>query len=111
MIKLPKPEVQINFASALLEIRQQYLQDALSKAVENSEISVLDRQLNAMVPSKHLSLLAAKGMRGELLFPVPCLFERNPKLLGYYRLLLGFSQKVFYVPETGLSQFKKMEER
>jgi len=35
----------------------------------------------------------------------------NPELLGYYRLLLGFSQKQFYTAELGLSLFRAMEEK
>lgn len=47
-------------------------------------------------------------MRGEVFFPVPYLLRRNPFLLGYYRLLFGFSQKAFY--EQGpFSAFKALE--
>jgi hypothetical protein len=35
--------------------------------------------------------------------------EANPYLLGYYRLLLGFSQKEFYTRKFGASSFKSME--
>jgi hypothetical protein len=35
-------------------------------------------------------------LRGEVFFPAPCLLRRDPSLLGYYRLLCGFSQKEFY---------------
>ena len=55
--------------------------------------------------------MARHGLRGELAFPVPCLLENYPKLIGYYRLLLGFSQKAFYSSEFGLSGFKAMEEK
>src|SRR4029077_9163354 len=34
--------------------------------------------------------------RGEVFFPTPYLFTRNAYLLGYYRLLYGFSCKAFY---------------
>jgi XcyI restriction endonuclease len=55
--------------------------------------------------------LAAHSLRAELIFPVPILFESNPHLLGYYRLLYGFSQKAFYNAETGIGPFKGMETR
>jgi hypothetical protein len=42
-------------------------------------------------------------------FPVPCLLETQPYLIGYYRLLLGFSQKEFYSTKFGLSGYKSME--
>ncbi len=42
------------------------------------------------------------------MFAVPCVLRVNPRLLGYYRLLLGFSQKSFYsIP--GVGRFKSME--
>lgn len=49
-------------------------------------------------------------MRGELAFPVPIVLRANPRLLGYYRLLLGHSQKEFYTGTTGAGRFKAMEE-
>ncbi len=45
------------------------------------------------------------------MFAVPCVLTANPRLLGYYRLLLGFSQKAFYTSEFGLASFKVMEEK
>jgi hypothetical protein len=48
------------------------------------------------VDSKYLKRLASLGLRGEVCFPVPYLYTRNPYLLGYYRLLNGFSCKAFY---------------
>ena len=69
----------------------------------------LDRELSEYVPQEQLKALAKHGLRGELVFPVSCLFEVNPRLLGYYRLLLGFSQKEFYTTKFGLSGFKSME--
>jgi len=53
--------------------------------------------------------LARHGLRGELVFSVPHLLENSPKLIAYYRLLLGFSQKAFYSSDFGLSGFKSME--
>jgi len=46
-------------------------------------------------------------MRGELVFPVPYVLSSRPTLVGYYRLLLGFSQKEFY--KGPVSRFKRME--
>lgn len=62
-------------------------------------------------PSKDLSLLASNGLRGEIVFATPLILKSNPRLLGYYRLLLGYSQKSFYTSETGVSVFKAMEEK
>ncbi|MCA1674085.1 MAG: XcyI family restriction endonuclease [Actinobacteria bacterium] len=35
--------------------------------------------------------LASRGLRGELLFGVPCVLSVCPRLLCYYRLVLGLS--------------------
>lgn len=60
------------------------------------DLRTINVELDALVPPNDLAQLASRGIRGELLFAVPCLLHANPKLLGYYRLLLGFSQKEFY---------------
>lgn len=108
-IAIPSPELQIDFSFALGQIRTLYLQDALSATIDDMDMSLLDRQLSEYVPQEQLKALAKHGLRGELVFPVSCLFEVNPRLLGYYRLLLGFSQKEFYTTKFGLSGFKSME--
>jgi len=41
---------------------------------------------------------------------VPTVLRANPKLLGYYRLLLGFSQKELFT-KGNLARFKPMEEK
>lgn len=110
-INIPIPELQIDFSFALGQIRSVYLQDALSKTVETLDLSKLDKELSAFVPQISLKALAKHGLRGELVFPVPCLLEANPFLLGYYRMLLGFSQKAFYTAEFGIAGFKAMEEK
>jgi hypothetical protein len=46
-----------------------------------------------------------------MVFPVPIVLTANPRLLGYYRLLFGYSQKEFYTSKAGLAPFKSMEER
>lgn len=111
MIRIPEPELQINFAAALAQVRRLYLQGALSETVRALNITTIDQELAQHVPSKSLAALASHGLRGEMLFPVPQLLTANPRLLGYYRLLYGYSQKEFYTTTTGLSRFKGMEER
>ncbi len=46
-----------------------------------------------------------------MMFPVPKLLTENPRLLGYYRLLYGYSQKEFYTSSTGFGRFQGMESR
>jgi hypothetical protein len=108
---LPPPDLQVSFALKLIEARSRFLQDALKAAVRALDIVELDRQLATHAPRASLSLLASHGLRGELVFPVPLVLEKSPRLLGYYRLLFGYSQKLFYTAATGMGRFKGMEDR
>lgn len=110
-INIPVPELQIDFSFALGQVRSLYLQDALSSTIDALDLSTLDKELSAYVPQNSLKALAKHGLRGELVYAVPCVLETNPYLLGYYRLLLGFSQKEFYTKEFGVSCFKSMESK
>jgi hypothetical protein len=107
---IPAPKLQIDFSFALGQMRALYLQEALGATVKEIDFALLNGQLTEFVPEEYLKSLAARGLRGELVFPVPCLLEKNPRLLGYYRLLLGFSQKAFYTTDFGVAGFKAMEE-
>lgn len=106
---LPPPDLQVSFSLQLMEARAEFLQDALKATVGSLNIVEVDRQLATYAPKPGITLLASHGLRGELVFPVPLILASNPKLLGYYRLLLGYSQKLFYA--TGFGRFKGMEER
>lgn len=110
-IQIPLPEMQIDFAFILSQIRNEYLQEALRKTIGSMNIADLDKELADSVPGSDFAALASRGLRAELFFPVPCILIKNPKLLAYYRLLYGFSQKAFYSAATGLSPFKNMEDR
>ncbi len=68
----------------------------------------MNAELDGAVPAKDLVELASRGIRGELLFAVPSVLRANPRLLGYYRLLLGFSQKEFY-NKSRLARFGVLE--
>lgn len=106
---LDPPDAQIKFATILNEIRTLYLQDALFRTVSELEISKIDSELHSTVGEDDLKKMAAHGMRGELMFATPSVLDRNPRLLGYYRLLLGYSQKYFYEKGTGMVAFRSME--
>lgn len=107
---LPDPALQVTFSDALAQARQDFLQEALLTTVATSDIRVLDEEAHSLVPSGALRLLASRGLRAELLFALPSLLSRNPRLLAYYRLVLGFSQKEFYTRTTGLSPYKRAED-
>lgn len=111
MLNVPDPSLQVDFAASLAEIRRQFLQDALGETVKGLVIADIDRDLSVHVPPHSLATLAGHGLRGEMMFPVPVVLIANPRLLGYYRLLYGYSQKEFYGAATGLGRFKGMEER
>jgi XcyI restriction endonuclease len=85
--------------------------DALSDALGRIDPNALKRQLSRYVPSDAQQILAAADVRHEHIFPTPIILETKPTLVGYYRLLLGVSQKTFYGTGMGLSQFKSMETR
>ncbi|MCI5058860.1 MAG: XcyI family restriction endonuclease [Flavobacteriales bacterium] len=104
------PELQVSFYYRLKLIREEYLDDALSKTIQEFDISIIDKELKKYVPKSSLTKLASVGLRGELVFPVPVVLEKNPFLLGYYRLLLGFSQKEFY-SKGPFGRFKAMEDK
>lgn len=110
-INLVCPDAQIGFAAALKEIRSLYLLDALADTIAMMEIQNIDQDLYTYADHTALNILAAHGMRGELLFALPCVLEENPRLLGYYRLLLGYSQKGFYASTTGAGIFRSMEDK
>jgi hypothetical protein len=114
MIIIPSPQQQINFTSVLESMRNLNLQKALFDTVASMKTTVnIDKELISYAQSSDLALLAGNGLRGEVLFATPCILEGNPHLLGYYRLILGFSKKAFYSREFGLSLaiYKNMEEK
>mgnify|MGYP001172843906 CR=1 FL=1 len=109
-IRLPGPDLQVDFAVCLAAARKAYLLDALTAVVSKLEIKALDDELSRLVPSDYMQAVASIGLRGELVFPVPLVLVANPRLLSYYRLLLGHSQKAFYDNRNGTTRFKCMED-
>ncbi len=105
------PSRQVIFHQMLVAARRSVLTDALSEVLGQIEPDVTKKQILAYVPSDVQRILAAAGIRDEHIFPVPGVLERRPTLIGYYRLLLGISQKRFYRKGTGVGMFKSMETR
>lgn len=108
---IPKPDLQIEFFYRLAEIRASFLLDALFAVVSELEIPEIDKELCSLVSGSALQKVAGWGLRGEIIFPVPHVLRNQPRLLGYYRLLLGFSQKQFYGDRYGFASFKRMEDK
>lgn len=110
-MRLPPPTLQIEFATLLHGARTLVLSDALRETVKSLSVKALDAELAVFVDDDCLTKLGSSGIRGETLFPVPILLRSKPSLIGYFRLLYGYSQKQFYTPATGCSVFKAMETR
>ena len=109
-LNLPSSKLQAAVASALETFRRLYLQQALSETIQTLDLSELNTELDKFASIKDLTKLASLGVRGEFVFPVPCVLRANPRLLGYYRLLLGYSQKEFF-NKGKLGRFAGMEEK
>lgn len=104
------PELQVSFSNRLKTIRELYLSHSLINTIKELNIKDLDNELAQFVSEVSLKKVALFSLRGENIFPVPSLLKRNPFLVGYYRLLLGFSQKEFYT-KGPFGIFKTMEEK
>src|SRR5258708_5792316 len=95
----------------LVAARKSVLMDALSEALGHLDPNIAKKQILAYVPAGAQKILASAGIRDEHVFPIPAVLEKKPTLIGYYRLLLGISQKRFYRKGTGMGPFKSMETR
>lgn len=107
-INLPSSKPQANVASYLEEFRRIYLQEALANAIQAIDLTLINQQLDELAPAPDLRRLASRGIRGEFVFALPAILAIKPNLLGYYRLLLGYSQKEFY-QKSKLARFERME--
>jgi hypothetical protein len=110
-LKIPEPDLQITFCDRLAQVRGLYLLDALLATVAVVDLGRINGELEELAPAPALQRVAGWGLRGEIVFAVPAVLAANPKLLGYYRLLLGFSQKQFYGKRYDFAPFKPMETR
>jgi XcyI restriction endonuclease len=95
----------------LVAARRGVLVDALSEALGQIDPQITKKQVLAYVPPFAQKILAGAGIRDEYVFPIPAVLEKKPTLIGYYRLLLGVSQKRFYRKDTGMGPFRAMETR
>lgn len=91
-------DLAIDLFEALKAARRLQLQPALSAAVHDVGVPVIDAELQHLVPVEALNHVAALGLRGERVFPVPAIIAQAPPLIGYYRMLLGLSRKEFSQP-------------
>lgn len=110
-LQVLKPVGQIDFYSRLQAVRKRYLHEGLRQTIEAEtfDLATLDRELAKFAAAAHLKRLASFQLRGETFFAVPYLLDNNPYLLGYYRLLYGFSGKSFY-DRGPFKRFRRMED-
>lgn len=104
------PELQVSFYFRLQTIKDLYFHESLKNTIKELDIQEIDSELSKFVSSKNLTKLAEYSLRGEAVFPIPLILKSNPFLLGYYRLLYGFSQKEFY-SKGPFGRYKLMEDR
>lgn len=110
-MNFPDPLLQLGFATLLDGARDKVLLSALRITVATLPTTDIDAQLAKLASASALAALSGHGLRGETVFPVPLVLTENPMLIGYYRLLFGYSQKQFYTSKTGASCLKSMEEK
>lgn len=109
--KFPPPGRQVYVQAFLDRVRQESLHDAVKRATKQIPATALRAELTDFVPARGLQAVQGTGVRDELVFATPSMLRAAPSTLGYYRLLLGVSQKQFYTTKSGLNIFKTMEER
>jgi len=108
-LNFPDPLLQLGFATLLEGAREKTLLAALRRTVAGLPTTQIDQELSDYVSSQALSILSGHGIRGETIFPIPLILSAGPSLIGYYRLLFGYSQKQFYTTRTGASCLRAME--
>src|SRR5437870_2648601 len=102
-LKPPSSTRQVAFHQLLVAARKQwFLDDALSEALGKLDQKLVKTQILEFVPEAAQRVLAAAGVRDEHVFPLPAVLAAKPSLVGFYRMLLGASQKSFYKGSTGL---------
>jgi len=108
---LPPPVRQLYVHRMLVGARETILHDVLLAALGEVDPDVLSAEVQRYGPKVARQVLQRAGVRNELVFATPAVIKQRPSTLGYYRLLLGISQKVFYTTDTGLAPFKVLETR
>lgn len=106
---IPSTNKQLFFIGVLNEARSNMLHEAITAACIKIKPDTLRLEMVEYVPPVGLKALQGSGIRDEEVYVIPSVLKEMPQALGYYRLLLGISQKQFYSSKTGLAKFQKME--
>lgn len=111
MFHIPPPTLQVAFSERLIAARSEYMQDALFQTLRTCDVVVLNQESEEFVPPEAAQILLGRGLRVEVLFALPTVLRINPRLLAYYRLLLGYSQKAAYAsPQAFLKGYGRVED-
>jgi hypothetical protein len=100
----------IDLWAALRDTRQLCLHPALNAAVADLGVARIDPELARLVPAAALNHVATLGLRGERVFPVPVVLAHSPRLIGYYRMLLGLSRLKDFIQKYGYGAWARAEE-
>lgn len=106
---LPPPTRQLYIHSFLMKARDEVLHSVVRQAAQSVPPKTLSTEMQTHAPANGLALLQGTNVRDELVFATPCILTAAPSALGYYRLLLGISQKQFYTTASGVLPFQSME--
>lgn len=107
-----RPDTQIDLYAKLQAVRNRYLYEAMKATISDPDfdLETLEKHIKKFVPAGQRKKLTAASLSVNVFFPVPYLLQKNPSLLGYYRLLLGFSKKAFY-GQGPFGRFAPLESR
>jgi hypothetical protein len=108
---LPPPARQVYVRNFLELARATVLSAALRAAVKEIDPQTLAAEMNQHAPAAVRKVLQGLSVRDDQVFVTPSVLRTDPRTLGYYRLLLGVSQKRFYGHGSGLGPFKAMEDK
>lgn len=108
-ITLPPINKQLYAQQVLIGARTTQLDTGVSEVASSVSPLSLRRDALRCVPRDGLTDAQSLGIRDELVFALPSMLRRRPTLIGYYRMLLGYSIKQFYTVASGLSPFHEME--
>src|SRR5699024_2521610 len=102
---LPPPDRQLYVHAFLDSSRPKVLAGPLKEAIKKVDPRTLSAEIQQYAPADGLKVLQGTNVRDELVFATPAVLREQPAVLGYYRLLLGVSQKAFYTKSSGLSRY------
>jgi len=108
---LPPPDRQLYVHAFLDSSRPKVLAGPLKEAIKKVDPRTLSAEIQQYAPADGLKVLQGTNVRDELVFATPAVLREQPAVLGYYRLLLGVSQKAFYTKSSGLSRYASMEDQ